>query len=149
MVSERLVLGDERADHGQSFRHVVHPVGSIYPRLNNNCGLFWQFHRFNQSLNLSIGKTGHFDLKVKVRVDVGVAALEDLVGYHSLLVKIYLGLMKCLFDVDMHPGHASRCPGRGVGGSMLNVEEGHHLDLGRLEKGDDAEEETGIGELEP
>lgn len=44
----------------------------------------------------------------------------------------------------MDQRHARGCLGGDVGDAMLKVEEGHHLGLGGLEKGDDAEEEGAI-----
>lgn len=129
--------------HGHSLGHVIHAVGCIRPGLDDDLGTRREVKQFDLVLHPLVGHAGGLHLLHISGVDMGVLSMKlGLLG-DLVLVEVDLELEQPVGGSAGRNNHLDACTSRGGRAdgllAVLLFEEVHHLSLGRLFEGDDAE----------
>lgn len=129
--------------HRDTLRHVVHSIGCVSPRLNNNSGILREIERADLTLYPLVSQADSLHRLHVVGINVRMLPLDMLLPDDLFVVEIdeelkQLVLVAAPLDDNLDPGVPSRSqPQRLL--AMLFLQEIDHLPLGRLQQGDDPE----------
>lgn len=136
-------------DHGNALGHITCSVSGVGPGLDDDRGFRREFEGGDHVLDVGVGETCLLDLVRVFRVDVRVAALEDLLGCDLAIVQVDKKLPENFVDVRLDADSAGRPLSRGIGVGVFELEEGIQFLLERLAQSDDSKDARGVGELGP